>query len=240
MKPSRLLPAAAMAAAMALLPSCSSTKRQSYYDKKGNFINPFPEGTYEHFTADPKYPKTYDVWKNQELLDQTNASNSKVVICLEKQRGLLLNGKEVVIDYPICSGRSSHPTPPGDYQILEKVVDKKSNKYGRIYDAGGDLVHSDADITRDAVPAGGRFDGAPMRYWMRLSNDGVGHHIGPVKRYPASHACIRGPSAVMPIVFSKVKEGSPVSVVEDYTAEHAPTHREIRQAIEQANAAAKR
>jgi hypothetical protein len=47
-----------------------------------------------------------------------------------------------------------------------------------------------------------------MRYWMRLTHDGVGHHIGPVKRYRASHACIRGPSATMPIVFSKVKEGT--------------------------------
>jgi hypothetical protein len=51
-----------------------------------------------------------------------------------------------------------------------------------------------------------------MRYWMRLTGDGVGHHIGPVKRYPASHACIRGPSAVMPIVYSKMKVGSTIKV----------------------------
>jgi hypothetical protein len=74
------------------------------------------------------------------------------------------------------------------------------------------LVHGDADITLDAVPEGGRFVGAPMRYWMRLTYDGVGHHIGPVKRYPASHACIRGPSQVMPIVYSKIKEGTRVIV----------------------------
>jgi hypothetical protein len=47
---------------------------------------------------------------------------------------------------------------------------------------------------------------------MRLTYDGVGHHIGPVKRYPASHACIRGPSQVMPVVYSKIKEGTRVIV----------------------------
>ena len=51
-----------------------------------------------------------------------------------------------------------------------------------------------------------------MRYWMRLTNDGVGHHIGPVSRRPASHACIRGPSATIPIVYSKVKAGTRVVV----------------------------
>jgi hypothetical protein len=49
---------------------------------------------------------------------------------------------------------------------------------------------------------------------MRLTNDGVGHHIGPLpkSRRPASHACIRGPSATMPVVYSKVKLGTRVVV----------------------------
>lgn len=209
-----------MTAAAVLLASCGHSEKPRY-DSQGNFINPYPEGTYEHFTADPSYPKTYNVWKNHELLAKTDASNSRIVICLKRQRGLLMKEDQVVIDYPICSGRSSHPTPPGDYKILEKVVDKRSNKYGRIYDADGGLVNGDADTTQDAIPEGGRFEGAPMRYWMRLTNDGVGHHIGPVKRYPASHACIRGPSAVMPIVFSKVKHGTIVSVVKEDVPDQA-------------------
>jgi hypothetical protein len=51
-----------------------------------------------------------------------------------------------------------------------------------------------------------------MKYWMRLTNDGVGHHIGPVRRYPASHACVRGPSKTIPTVYSKVKEGTRVEI----------------------------
>ena len=74
------------------------------------------------------------------------------------------------------------------------------------------MVNGDADSTLDPIPEGGKFEGATMHYWMRLTNDGVGHHIGPVRRRPASHACIRGPSATMPIVYSKVKPGTRVIV----------------------------
>lgn len=210
--------------AAGLFASCAGTRKMTpRYDAKGNFINPYTEGSYEHFTANPDYyPKTYDVWKNDQLLPTTDASNSNLVICLKKQRGLLMRDGEVVLDYPICSGRSSHPTPPGEYKIIEKVVDKSSNKYGRIYDADGGLVVSDADSTTDTVPEGGKFVGAKMRYWMRLTNDGIGHHIGNVRRYPASHACVRGPSKVMPIVYGKVKLGTPVTVDQDATEMHAP------------------
>lgn len=207
--------AAQFTAALAtlLLANCANQKSTEVTkDGKTVFVNPYPAGTYDHFKAEPTYPKTYSVWKNEELLSKTDAENSSILISLEKQRGFLMNGEDVVLDYPICSGIPSRPTPPGTFYILEKVVDKKSNKYGRIYDAAGELVNGDADATLDPIPEGGKFEGASMRYWMRLTNDGVGHHIGPVKRRPASHACIRGPSATMPIVYSKVKLGTRVIV----------------------------
>lgn len=201
------------ALATLLLANCANQKpTEVTKDGKTVFVNPYPAGTYDHFKAEPTYPKTYSVWKNDELLSRTNAENSSILISLEKQRGFLLNGEDVVMDYPICSGIPTRPTPPGTFYILEKVVDKRSNKYGRIYDAAGELVNGDADATLDPIPEGGKFEGASMRYWMRLTNDGVGHHIGPVKRRPASHACIRGPSATMPIVYSKVKTGTRVVV----------------------------
>lgn len=178
----------------------------------GKFVNPYPAGTYDHFTAEPTYPKTSSVWKSNELLSSTNPENSSIKISLDKQRGFLMKGDEVVMDYPICSGIASRPTPTGTFYILEKIVDKKSNKYGTIVDAEGDTVTSNAEVGLDTIPEGGRFVGAPMRYWMRLTNDGVGHHVGPVKRYRASHACIRGPSATMPVVYSKVKTGTQVVV----------------------------
>lgn len=193
--------------------SCAPNPNDPRLQKShAEYKNPYTPGTYEFFTAEKDYPKTYNVWKNEELLSQTNPSNSWLKIDLKTQRGLLMNGEQVVMDYPICSGRKSHPTPPGSYKVLEKVVDKSSNKYGRIYDAEGKVVNSDADITKDTVPEGGKFVGAPMRYWMRLTWDGVGHHIGPVKRVPVSHACIRGPSQTMPTIYSKMAVGSKILV----------------------------
>ena len=183
-------------------------------DSKGKPINPFPPGTYDHFKAEPDYPKTMKVWKNEQLLSETNAENSRIVISLDKQRGFLMKGEDVVIDYPVSSGVPSRPTPPGNYQILEKVVEKSSNNYGKVFDAEGNQVDGE---TPKEVPEGGKFVGSPMPYWMRLTWDGVGHHIGPLprSRRPASHACVRGPRAVIPIVYGKVKLGTPVSVQED-------------------------
>lgn len=205
--------AAQITAALAtfLLANCANQTKPEV-TKDGKPVNPHTPGTYEHFTAETTYPKTYSVWKNDELLTKTDPSNSWIRISLAKQRGFLMNGEDVVIDYPICSGTKSRPTPPGTYYILEKIVDKSSNKYGRILDAEGKVVNSDADATKDPIPEGGKFVGAPMRYWMRMTNDGVGHHIGPIRRYPASHACVRGPSAIMPTVYSKMKVGSKIQV----------------------------
>jgi len=212
MNPAKFLTTAATVLAAVFLASCAKPKGTT--DATGKFVNPNKPGTYEYFKAEPKYPQTYDVWKNDQVLSRTNESNSHIVISLSKQRGYLMNGEEVAIDYPICSGIPARPTPPGDYKILEKTVDKKSNRYGRYVSESGETVNGNVDAQLDPVPEGAHFEGAEMRYWMRLTWDGVGHHIGPVKRHPASHACVRGPSAVMPIVYSKVKLGTSVHVGE--------------------------
>lgn len=201
------------ASAVALVLSSCAPKPEPIVSKTDEkYLNPFVPGSYDHFKAEKDYPKTYNVWKNIQLLPETNDSNSWVKIDLKQQRGMLMNGDEVVMDYPICSGIKSRPTPPGDYKVLEKIVDKSSNMYGKIYDTEGNMTNGDADANKDTIPEGGKFVGAPMRYWMRLTWDGVGHHIGPIRRYPASHSCIRGPSGTMPTVYSKMAVGSRVLV----------------------------
>lgn len=211
----RILCQITAATAAMLLASCANKPDTSTAAKPGEgekFKNPYPEGTYDHFKAEPKYPKTHDVWRNEELLSQTNSSNSSILIDLKTQRGMLRKDGEIVMDYPICSGIKSRPTPTGTFKVLEKIVDKSSNRYGKIVNAEGSVVNGDADAFNDPIPEGGKFVGAPMKYWMRLTWDGVGHHIGPIRRYPASHACVRGPSKVMPLVYSKMKVGSTVTI----------------------------
>lgn len=199
-------------AAALLLANCAHQKPAAQVTKDGKPVNPYPAGSYDHFKAEPTYPKTYSVWKNDELLSRTNPQNSHIRVDLVTQRGMLMNNGEVVMDYPICSGIKSRPTPTGTFYILEKVVDKRSNRYGKFYDASGEVVNGNADVVLDTLPEGGRFEGAQMHYWMRLTQDGVGHHIGPVRRYPASHACVRGPSKTIPIVYAKVKQGTRVDI----------------------------
>jgi L,D-transpeptidase catalytic domain len=211
MIPSRFLPQFSAAVFSLLLVNCANQK-PAMVTKDGKPINPYPAGTYDHFKTEPTYPKTHSVWKDEALLSATHAENSSIKVSLATQRGFLMNGDQVAMDYPICSGIKSRPTPKGTFYILEKIVEKRSNKYGKILDASGDVINSDADSALDPIPEGGSFQGASMRYWMRLTNDGVGHHIGPIRRYPASHACIRGPSATMPTVYSKVKVGTRVIV----------------------------
>ncbi len=202
----------AVTAAALMLVNCAHPQPSGATVKNGTAINPYPMGSYEHFKAQPAYPKTYNVWKNAPLLASTTPANSHIRIDLATQRGLLMNGAGVAIDYPICSGIPSRPTPTGTFYILEKVLDKKSNRYGKYYDAAGDVTKGNADALLDPLPEGGRFEGAEMHYWMRLTQDGVGHHIGPVRRYPASHACVRGPSQTMPLVYERVKEGTRVDI----------------------------
>ena len=200
-------------ACSALLPSCGGHKTDNPTGgHKNTFKNPYPAGTYDNFKADPSYPRTYNVWRDVQKLAEAKPEETRILISVSKQRGFLMKGEDVLLDYPICSGREGHETPEGRFHVLEKTIDKRSNRYGRLYDADGNCVNTDPDMTKDKIPEGGRFEGAEMHYWLRITWDGIGHHVGPIKRYPASHSCIRGPSAVMPLVFDKVKIGTPLTV----------------------------
>ena len=203
--------------AIATLTSCMGphkVNRDATKPLKAVFINPHETGSYEHFKANPSYPKTSKVYKSSDLLDKTTPSNSKVIVNLKLQRAFLYNGNEIAMDYPVSTGKTEYPTPSGKFRITEKIEDKRSNLYGKIVDADGKVVKSNADAREDEIPEGGEFIGAAMPHWMRLTGDGIGMHKGYVPRYPASHGCIRTPGAVVPIVFEKVRVGTSVTIIE--------------------------
>jgi len=134
---------------------------------------------------------------------------------VDEQKAYLFQGKEQVGWSYVATGITSFPTPTGDFKVLEKVQNKVSNLYGKSYNAEGKLANSDFKVGRDLVPGGGRFEPAKMPYFMRLTGDGVGMHIGPIPRpgRRASHGCIRLPSKMAPIIYSNVGIGTPVSIV---------------------------
>ena len=86
----------------------------------------------------------------------------RVVIDLANQRGMCLVDEQVAMDFPVCTGTDSHLTPTGIFRISEKDVNHRSNLYN-----------------------------CAMPYFMRLTDGGIGLHIGDVYRTPASHGCIR-------------------------------------------------
>ena len=181
---------------------------------KAQWVNPHPVGSYAHFTAEPTYPKTYKVYKDETAFGALDKKNTRVEIILSLQRARIYNDDEIALDYPIASGRKTFPTPPGRYRIIEKVQrEKQSNLYGTIYDSEGNIYKNDADITEDEVPEGGEFKGAAMPYWMRLTWKGLGLHQGKVPRYPTSHGCVRIPSKVASAVYTTLSLGTPVSIV---------------------------
>jgi len=163
--------------------------------------------------------KTY---RNADLLAKATPENTAVEISLNEQRGLLLVDTAIAMDFPVATGKRSHPTPAGEYKILGKQKDYSSNLYGKIVDAAGVVVVSDADTRSGAAPEGTTFVGARMPYWMRLTNTGVGMHVGYVPGHPASHGCIRLKRDVAVQLFEMLKVGTPVKVAPAAPALAAP------------------
>lgn len=163
--------------------------------------------------------KTY---RNEAVLAHATPENCRVEITLSEQRGLLLADGQIAMDFPVATGKISHPTPPGEYTVLGKQKDYSSNLYGKIVDATGAVLVSDADTTRDVPPEGATFEGAKMPCWMRLTNSGVGMHVGYVPGRPASHGCIRLKRETAVFLFGLLKIGAPVVVAGHAAAlEHA-------------------
>lgn len=153
-------------------------------------------------------------YKNAELMAQATPENVAVEISLSEQRGLLLVNGAIAMDFPVATGKSTHPTPTGSYNIRSKEKDYHSNLYGKITDATGAVVVADADTRVNQVPEGGKFEGATMPYWMRLTDSGVGLHVGYVPGRPASHGCVRLKNDTAKTLFELTRIGTPVVIAE--------------------------
>lgn len=146
------------------------------------------------------------------VLDTATQDNTRVYISLSKQRAYLLVGDEVAIDSPISSGKRAGMTPKGSYTILEKDKDHRSSVYGAFCNSQGLIVRAGVSTRIDSAPSGTHYVGAPMKWFMRLTNDGVGMHVGILPGYPASHGCVRMPEDIAPLFYDHVKVGTPAVI----------------------------
>src|SRR6476659_7819585 len=149
---------------------------------------------------------------NQSLLRQATPDNVHVIVSLPKQRAYLMIGEQIVADSPISSGKAGHGTPSGNFSVLEKDPDHRSSIYGDYVDSSGRVVRSGISARIDSAPSGTHYVGASMKWFMRLTGEGVGMHVGILPGYPASHGCIRMPEPAAAAFYAHVKVGTPVRV----------------------------
>ena len=156
--------------------------------------------------------KQLPISTNAAVLQKVTAENAHVIVSLTKQRAYLMTGEEIAIDSPISSGKRGHTTPNGSFSVLEKDKDHHSSLYGDYKDTQGRTVRGGISAHIDAAPSGTHFVGASMKWFMRLTGEGVGMHVGILPGYPASHGCIRMPEPAAAQFYSHVKVGTPVRV----------------------------
>lgn len=117
---------------------------------------------------------------------EEQADDFRVVISLSSQTATLFKNAEQIDYSRVSTGRKSHRTPTGQYVVTHKHRHHKSSIY----------------------------DSAPMPYFMRLSCGAFGTHSGNCPGYPASHGCIRMPSAKARAFFLTCPTGTQVDIVE--------------------------
>ena len=180
--------------------------------------------SYQEFKRLVNLRKSYAVFKDSKLLSKANRAKTLLKVDVSEQRvKLLVNGK-VALSAPCTTGakhklepntrtyRDKH-TPYGTFRILEKIATKRSTIFGKIY-KNGKLVYSGDRRKYFGSWKGAVFVGAPLYKWMRLTSSGIGLHASNhIKRYPGSNGCIRLPKNVANLLFSKLKKGSVVKVV---------------------------
>src|SRR5436190_18946131 len=149
---------------------------------------------------------------NQDLLKQATPDTAHIVVSIPKQRAYLMIREEIVADAPVSSGKRGHETPRGHFTVMEKDPNHHSSLYGDFVDRSGRIVRAGVSAHIDSAPSGTHFAGAAMKWFLRLTGEGVGMHIGILPGYAASHGCIRMPEPAAALFYAHVKVGTPAVV----------------------------
>jgi len=142
-------------------------------------------------------------------------SETKIKINIAEQKARLLNAQgEVILESDVSTGKEGRPTPRGTFEVLERIVDKRSNKYGQYVDKDTrEVIVLKAWEHKGPKPANTEYQGIAMPYWMRLTWYGVGMHEGGFKKgVPSSFGCIRVLEASQPYFYYKTKLGTKVMI----------------------------
>jgi len=110
-----------------------------------------------------------------------------LIISVQQQMMHVYSGDRLVGMASVSTGTSGHRTPIGEFSILQKREWHRSNIYSN----------------------------APMPFMQRLTWGGIALHAGHNPGYPASHGCIRLPTAFARKLFALTQIGTLVRVNAD-------------------------
>lgn len=113
-----------------------------------------------------------------------------IVVSVPMQMAFVYRGDRLIGATTVSTGKPGKMTPIGEYTILQKRPFHRSNLYNN----------------------------APMPFMQRLTWDGVALHAGNLPGFPASHGCIRIPTAFARKLFEATQLGGQVAVVNDVIA----------------------
>ena len=137
-----------------------------------------------------------------------NPGPLSVNIDLSEQKAYFFKGGRNVGWTYVASGRSGFASPTGSFRITEKIVNKRSNRYGMIVNRSGNVVNRYATAGVSRVPPGGRFIGAHMPYCVGLHAGAIPHPGS-----PASHGCIRLPRDMAETIYQHASVGTRVTIM---------------------------
>ncbi len=113
------------------------------------------------------------------------ATPVSVVISVPMQMAFVYRGDVLIAASTVSTGKPGKMTPTGEYTILQKRPFHRSNLYNN----------------------------APMPWMQRLTWGGIALHGGALPGFPASHGCIRLPTAFAKRLFAATALGGSVAVV---------------------------
>lgn len=120
-------------------------------------------------------------------------------------------GGHVVGYSTISSGTAGRDTPKGTFSVISKDISHKSSTYGSVVDSAGNVL-VESYTKGQPMPAGGRYQGAPMNFGLQLTTSGIWMHEGAVTSAPESHGCIRLPRKMAKIFFENTSVGDKVII----------------------------
>ena len=125
--------------------------------------------------------------KTEPAIKETSAKPQGpliIAVSINQQKVRVYDANGLFAESPVSTGMKGHSTPMGVFSIIQKRKWHRSNIYS----------------------------GAPMPYMQRITWSGIAMHAGVLPGYPASHGCIRMPTAFAMKMWNWTRMGARVII----------------------------